>query len=509
MQDEISIAGAVDAGSNALRAVVAEVSYGAVLRRLGSVRVPVRLGHGAFTVGELDLATADDAVAAFRRFRALFDAHGVQRYRAVATSALRTVRNRDVVVHRLHAEAGIEVEIITGREEARLVRRAVEHALGPDEEIGSLLDLGGGSLEVGVREGDRWRSTSLAVGTVRLLETLGLNGSIRDDEAAMVRRYAGTMVRTFGPDRVDDRLPAAACGGNAECYARLLDGPRGRVVDIAALDTLLADVLPLDVEGRMEAFGVRRDRAEVMGIAGLVLSAAARELGASRLIVPHVGLRDALLLELAEADPEDAVAARARARLISARTFAAKLGHDIAHGEHVRKLVRSLFRQLMDLHKLPAECEGSLCVAAVLHDVGEVVHRRRHASHGAYLVRNGHLLGLNDVEREMVAVLVRLHRHTDPRKSQSYRSMSHEQRAQIRRMLALLRLADALDTHRRQSVRDVRCVLAGRALRVELVVETAPEDLVELALRKRSLIESELGVSLSVAVVVQGTREAV
>src|SRR6187431_1338355 len=127
--------GAIDAGSNAIRVVIAELVQdtrlsGFELNRIEAERVPVRLGHGAFTKGELDPQTIDEAVAAFRHFRQRFDHHGVSIYRAVTTSAVRAADNREVLLHRLYHEAGIELEVIDGDEEARLVRKAVVHAFG-------------------------------------------------------------------------------------------------------------------------------------------------------------------------------------------------------------------------------------------------------------------------------------------------------------------------------------------------------------------------------------------
>src|SRR5215470_1243269 len=115
-----TVLGAIDAGSNAIRMVVAEMGP-SDLTRIEAERVPVRLGHGAFTRGELDDRIIDDAVAAFVHFRERFDHHGVTIYRAVGTSAIRTAGNRDVLLHRLYHEAGIELEVIDGEEEARLV----------------------------------------------------------------------------------------------------------------------------------------------------------------------------------------------------------------------------------------------------------------------------------------------------------------------------------------------------------------------------------------------------
>src|ERR1041384_2550878 len=122
--------GAIDAGSNAIRMVVAELGPGELIR-VEAERVAVRLGHGAFTRGELDDAVIDEAVAAFVHFRERFDHHGVAMYRAVGTSAVRNATNRDVLLHRLYHAAGIELEGIDGEEEARLVRKAVVDALGP------------------------------------------------------------------------------------------------------------------------------------------------------------------------------------------------------------------------------------------------------------------------------------------------------------------------------------------------------------------------------------------
>src|SRR5438477_12963199 len=158
--------GAIDAGSNAIRVVIAELGP-AELVRIEAERVPVRLGHGAFTRGELDGKTVDQAVAAFVHFRERFDHNGVGMYRAVATSAVRNASNRDVLLHRLYHEAGIELEVIEGEEEARLVRKSVAQAItsSPHGMPRAILDLGGGSLEVNVRQGSAWRGYSLPVGT--------------------------------------------------------------------------------------------------------------------------------------------------------------------------------------------------------------------------------------------------------------------------------------------------------------------------------------------------------
>ena len=446
--------GAIDAGSNAIRMVVAELGPSELVR-IEAERVPVRLGHGAFTVGELDDVMIDQAVAAFVHFRERFDHHGVAIYRAVGTSAVRNASNRDVLLHRLYHEAGIELEVIDGEEEARLVRKSVVHSLGPTgSPPRAILDLGGGSLEVNLRYGATWRGYSLPVGTVRLLETFGLDGAIAEAEAGMVRRYTATLMHTIPRGATGNGL-AAATGGNAEALAKIVgDGnPVTPSFDLAALEK----ALPSIVGASVEEFGVKRDRAEVLGIAALVFATVARQLGIARLVAPCVGVREAVLLELAETAREEqakAEGAHDKALLTAARAFANRVDHDTTHGEHVRQLSRTLFHQLRDVHGVPDARGVVLEVAALLHDVGEVVNVRGHHKHSEYMIRWARIPGLDDTSREMIALLARSHRKDAPRARQLINDspLSKDLRAQVRRLSGLLRIADALDSEHRSRV---------------------------------------------------------
>ncbi|HEU4611737.1 MAG TPA: hypothetical protein VFS15_06655, partial [Kofleriaceae bacterium] len=292
--------GAIDAGSNAIRVVIAELAPTEIVR-IEAERSPVRLGHKAFTRGDLDATTIDQAVAAFVHFRERFDHHGVSLYRAVATSAVRNAINRDVLLHRIYHEAGIELDVIEGEEEARLVRKAVVHALGPQvHSVRAILDLGGGSLEVNLRQGSAWRGHSLPVGTVRLLETFGLDGAIGDAEAGMVRRYTATLMQTI--TRSGSASDAAAItGGNAEALAKIITpGASGiPTFELADLEKALPEIVGASVDERVSRWGFKRDRAEVIGIAALVFATVARQLGFSKLLAPGVGVREGVLLELA------------------------------------------------------------------------------------------------------------------------------------------------------------------------------------------------------------------
>jgi exopolyphosphatase/guanosine-5'-triphosphate,3'-diphosphate pyrophosphatase len=505
--------GAIDTGSNAIRVVIAELTP-TELVRIEAERVPVRLGHMAFTRGELDPKTIDQAVAAFVHFRERFDHHGVLLYRAVATSAVRGASNRDVLLHRLYHEAGIELDVIEGEEEARLVRKAVVNALGPSAQVRAILDLGGGSLEVNLRANTTWEGYSLPVGTVRLLETFGLDGAIPDAEAGMVRRYTATLMHTIAVNpSVAAGGIAAATGGNADALAKIVADAQGASTsgagpagfELAQLEKVLPMIVGASVDERMEKYGVKRDRAEVIGIAALVFATAARQLGLTKLVAPGVGVREALLLELAETAREEQIRAEGahdKALLTAARAFANRVDHDTTHGEHVRHLARALFHQLRDVHGLPDDRGVLLEVAALLHDVGEVINVRGHHKHSEYMIRWARIPGLDDTAREMVALIARTNRKDAARAKQiiSESTLSKELRGQCRRLSALLRIADGLDWEHRSRVEQVVATRMGEAIVLDLVVRDGPSRDDAQLLRKADLFKDDLGLDVRVTV---------
>ncbi|HEY2646257.1 MAG TPA: hypothetical protein VGI34_04765, partial [Candidatus Acidoferrales bacterium] len=376
---------AIDAGSNAFRLMIASVRSTDEWEIVESVRAPVRLGHSAFTSGKFDRKTLRDATIAFREFRKLMDRHEVSAYRAVATSAAREASNSHVLLERIRHQARINLEIISGDEEARLVRVATLRALRNFEPPRFILDLGGGSLELNeLRRGILQATVGLPLGTVRLMEAFHAQGPIHEHTANDIRLHVLTILRSVLANRPRSSTSlAVACGGNAETLAMLASGPRaGGLVTLnpRLLHERLWRILQLDVDGRIKAFGVRRDRAEVMGVAAIVLDTVAQWLRLRQMITPRVGVREGLLHELAAAQmlpasPDAERRKEAQVLLAGAESFACRLRCDLKHAEQVRLLAVQLFDKLWPYHHLNFEARTILEAASILHDSGELINR--------------------------------------------------------------------------------------------------------------------------------------
>ncbi len=217
---------AVDAGSNAIRVVVARADSATEISFLASERWAVRLGHNVFTRRRLAPRMMADAVDTFRHFRTMLRQHDVHLFRAVATSAVREAENRDLLLQRVFRESGVRLEAIDAAEEARLVRLAVHAALG-DLKPRLIADLGGGSFEVNLlRERRLEQSLALPLGTVRLMETMDLTGEVSEEKCERLRHYLNSLLRSAWPNppSLAGQL-AVLSGGNAETLARLSPGP--------------------------------------------------------------------------------------------------------------------------------------------------------------------------------------------------------------------------------------------------------------------------------------------
>jgi exopolyphosphatase/guanosine-5'-triphosphate,3'-diphosphate pyrophosphatase len=501
MPEPVHIA-AIDAGSNAVRLSVARAYSALDVEPLVNERYPLRLGEGVFVRHRFSEGLLKKGVKAFIHLKEIMDEYGVTKYRAVATSASREARNAGTLVHRVQQATGLRLEVISSREESRLGREAAIAALGPESPPNCVVDLGGGSLEINIlRDHAILQGAQLPIGTVRLMTTLGIPGVIRPAQAEQVRRYLRALLDSRLPGRpnLGDQL-CVALGGNAETLANVAPGPRREglpTLEISLLRERLADILQRDLRERMKTYGVRRDRADVMGIAAIIFSVLARYLNIRQFLIPTVGIREGLLQEIAREafsrkEPHR-YGAEARQLLVGTRSFARRLDYDPRHAEHVRELCLMLFDHLQPLHHLPPQARVQLEAGALLHDIGHRISHRGHHKHGEYLALNGDIPGLDGRDRSIVAAVVRYHnRKSTPNADHSaYSSLNNTDQRIVRRLAAILRIAEGLDHSHRQRIQDLKTSFQRGAVTLQLHTRGDAAEDIRDAERSSDLFEKE------------------
>lgn len=495
--------GAIDIGSNAIRFLAAEFSQPAGYAALEQVRTPVRLGHDVFLTGRLAESAVDAAVAALVSYRDRISALELDHHRAVATSAVRDSGNRERFLERARDEAGIEIEVITGAEEARLVHQAVRNRMNLRDKRWVLADLGGGSVEVSLVDRDtiHW-SVSHGMGSVRLLEELTVAG----DEPGRFRRRLEEYTATLRiPKTKRGRLAGfIATGGNIEALAKLARAePDERGIARIPLDRLreVIELLArLSYRQRVDDLGLREDRADVILPAAMVYERLCMVAKLPVIHVPNVGVKDGIVLDLVDDVIHHGPHGERQDKIVysGAVALGRRYHFDVAHGRHVAMLALSIFDQLEDVHELDRADRRVLMAAALLHDIGMFVAYKRHHKHSLYIISQSELPGFTPDEILMVANVARYHRKSEPAAHhEPFMQLTASERSRVTRLAAILRLADALDREHRQAVASVS--LSRDNGQVRLALESSGDLLLErwAVQRKAGLFEKTFGFKVS------------
>lgn len=490
---------AIDVGSNALRLRIVEADGPGSWREVVQLRAPVRLGREVFVTKRLSGAALGDACKALKSFRERMDLERVVSYRAVATSAVREAENGATLAERARREAGIDLEVIEGIEEARIVQEAVLRERTFDGPT-LLVDVGGGSTELtAIEDGAATFAVSLPLGTVRLLETYLAGRGVVDKRAQrLVREAIDRVLSPILPRLLRARVVhVVGTGGNVDALAYLCPG-RGGSADVAKMKTLLAKLVQMTPAARERAYDLRPDRADTIVPAAMIFGRIADALDVAEIATPGVGVKEGILHELAlrhfqawDAPGHDA------AVLEACRRLGRKFEWDEAHGEKVSALACRLFDDLADLHHLGARERLLLQAGALLHDVGDFVRYDGHHKHGYYLILHSDIMGLSPEERAVVANVARYHRKSAPSEAHpNFRELGNEARAAVRGLAAMLRIADALDREHKGKVFGLRAT-AGKS-RVRLEIAGAEDRELEewTVLEKASLFRDVFGLDV-------------
>jgi exopolyphosphatase / guanosine-5'-triphosphate,3'-diphosphate pyrophosphatase len=442
------VIGAIDVGTNAVRLEIARILPDGSLETLHQERDPIRPGEGVFLTGRMQPEVEDRLLRTVRRYATLCRRYRA-RVRAVATSAVREAKNGRDVVRRIRAAAGIELEVVSGREEARLICLGVLRGR-PRTSRAVLLDIGGGSTEVATALGEQPTSLwSVNLGAVRLTQIFGTAGRVSESRLAALRAFAAEAFREAIPSFPKAAGPALGSSGTIEAVVGFAaEQKRASRTEITrAVETLAA----MSVGERRRHFDPGRAEIVVAGTA--ILEAAMRHLGLASIAAVGTGLRNGILVELSRRGDREANGTTAEAVLALGRRFR----FDEAHAAQVSRLALALYDRLARVHRLPPIARAILEGAALLHDVGHAVSPQAHHKHTYYLVSNADLPGFSEHERELVALVARYHRRSIPtRRRGDLEELTSGELRLVRKLVAILRVADALDRSHQQPVRSIR-----------------------------------------------------
>src|ERR1700730_5359443 len=468
---------AIDIGSNSIRQTIADVSPTGTIRVVDEMKAAPRLGAGLYKKGTLSEVAIQNALTTLTRMGKLANQLGVKRSEVVATSAVRDASNGDEFLRLVRTQTGLKVRVLRGEDEARLsFRSALAHFdLGVGRAV--VMDIGGGSLELALSaDGLVERLISLPLGAISVTESY-LGGDMKKSGMRKLRKNARLELRRHLSARHWHATRIFCSGGTFTSLASIylarigMESAKtvhGTVIPRIELEHIVDMLRNMSLPERQGGPGLSAARSDII-LGGLAVAAeVAARVEAKEIVVSAYGIREGILLESAHVAPSPADPGEARER--SVRELAERTHFEEPHSKHVQKLSLQLFDAIgQRLGCLPDD-RKLLSDAALLHDIGYHISYDKHNKHSYHLIEHAELLGMTPVEQIVVAHVARYHRGAEPsKKHRNYGDLEKPVRQTIKKLSAILRVADGFDRGHASAVAEIKVRWVERALRITAV----------------------------------------
>ena len=483
----------IDIGTNAIRLLVVRLipshSYSTVTQQ----REAARLGEGEFANRRLQPQAMDRAVLVCRKFVELARSYGAEKIVAVATSATREAVNEEEFLHRLREEADLDVRVISGREEARLIYSGLSSFVHLGGGNAIFLDIGGGSTEVIVGGQSEYQYLdTIGVGAVRLTTMLLSPNEalpVPPERYQLLRQYvrhaAIHTVYHVKKYRVDLALGSSGTIQNlAAVAARSLRNRSLETEEVLThrdLKRVAAMLCALPLEERRKVPGLNPDRADIIIGGAAILDALMEELGLAEIrVLQEGGLREGLLMDYLAQNAHDVHRLSVRERSIL--QLGRSCNFDESHARNAERLALELFDSAGEagLHTYGEWERELLGYATLLHDIGSFLSYSNHHVHSYYLIDNSDLLGFYKTEIEIMALTALFHRKTLPSaRHPGYAALDRDTRKLVSFLSLLVRLVESLDRSHQKVVKHAQ--LRARGTRsLCLAIQTSGDAQLEL-----------------------------
>ncbi len=483
----------------------------------------VRLGQGVFTLGKLNPEAIRRTLHAFVSFQKTAAEFRVDRMVAFGTSALREAADGNRLLNLIREKTGIEIRVISGVEEAKLIARGVLKNEKSLKGRFGLIDIGGGSTEISICRGKKLsHSTSFSLGTARLQQVFLRSsppkpiGDSDENPLDSLRNYIRSALLT---KMLAERWPKVdrmiGSSGTVRAIAKLIKkGKANKTVERDDLKKLVRTMSEMTTTELLGLPGMEAKRVDMILAGAVLLEECMNITSAKKVTATEFSLRDGILEEQREAISSD-IRSPLSQHLDDVRSRVQKVHPEMVHLDTVAKHAGFLFDKLKRVHHLNSDWKPYLVAACYLHDIGEVISPTNHEEHSYYFAKNADFTPLEKWESEFIARLCLYHRVGRPEldgvfskngvkkvakkmtkknaaKGGKLSQKEEERKNAFLKLLALLRVADALDRNHRAQVGIASVRIAGKVIKIVIRAKRGSGDLELLRIEQKKALFEEV-----------------
>lgn len=476
---------AIDIGTNSIHMIIVKVTSRQNFEIILQEKEMVKLGEGVFKNKIIGQKAFDEGIETIKRYVQLADKYGVEDIITAATSATREAKNGREFLDCLILEVGLIPQLISGKEEARLIFLAVKHAIEINGDNALVLDIGGGSTEAVVGNKDSiFYKSSMKLGVLRLLDHIDTSGPLTKVQQEELKHHIKdksykilSKANGIGFNRIIGTSGTIRALGEACLLAQdktIINSINAEVVDLKSLEILVQRLVKITPDERSKIPGIGANRTDAIHLGGMLLIECLRFANLDELTLCDASLREGLIMDyldkrghkLLEISGVESIKER------SCLFLASRYETDIESKKHISNLALTLFDQLRDLHQMDTQAREMLYHASLVFDIGLNVNFKDYHKHSRYLILNGRLRGFNSEETLLLSHLARYHRKSSPgKKHKKYKKLDKAQRKLLKGLSGILRIAVGLDKTKNQWVEKIECLIDVPRITIKLTGE--------------------------------------
>ena len=502
---------AIDLGTNSFHALIVEIFSDGSFYTVDKLKEMVLLAEKGLG-DKLSDQAMDRGIEALKKIKLLADNQQAETILAYATSAIREAENGGDFIQRAIDEVGVKINAIPGRIEAELIGLAVQHGIRMPKNPAVIMDIGGGSVEFILADQEKFHHlSSKKLGVARMTAKFIDHDPITQKEIDSLKDHFDNQLADVAEAFAMHRSSMlVGSSGTMENIGLMIAHRNNKTPNLTVNELEFTekeffefydDIIALDEKKRAKLKGLDEKRIKLLP-AGLVLVYYILEkFGIKRVKISSQALREGIVLRYIKKEMSDGVRVHLdeSPRRRSVLELVHKCDWHEEHSMHVAKIALKLFDELSDELDLELQDRELLEYASFMHDIGYHISHRKHHKHALYIINNADLKGFKEEEIDVMANVARYHRRSTPKSRHShFKKLSKNAKSRVKKMSAILRVADGLDRSHFQNVRDIEVIKNKAQFKLKIETETDPNLEIWGAMRKRFLFEEVTGKELEI-----------
>ncbi|SHJ45311.1 Ppx/GppA phosphatase family protein [Parasporobacterium paucivorans] len=455
------VVGAIVIRPNNLELTIAELRGDGGKNILEELVQPTNIGSDVFQTGRIHAATISDTVLHIKGFKKAMDNYQVKTYKAVATSAFREAENQEYVLERIRMNTGIVVDVANSAQERFYMHKALRYGLpkvGKTVESALVVNVGSGGVEFSIyQKGNLMMTEYINIGALRLHEQLSTFQTRTTEFLRVMEEFISSRLSIVKPiiNKADIQY-FIGLGSELNMVAGLISAKK-KLIDIVEIENLYEKIKRMQDEEIMEAYRMSAKQVETLVPTFVILNSFLGMTHSKKVYIPKIDFRQGIVCDLADSIFDLERQEEFNRDIISSVWYLAKkYGIDRQHSSQVAKVAMKIYDQTEKYHQLGKRERQYLEIAAMLHAIGYFVNFNDYNVITSWLVKRQNIMGISNLEMEIISSIIFYHEDEVPRQHHTvYTNLSHEEKAIVLKLTAILKIANSLDYSRGGKVSDI------------------------------------------------------